>query len=61
MLQIFWSIIDYLRRLEARLNAIEEYVEEQERWRDDPLSHPVIATMSERERADLPFSARARP
>lgn len=26
-------------------------------WDDDPLSHPDIARMSEREKADLPFVA----
>lgn len=33
------------------------------RWWRDPLSHPDIARMSERERADLPFErpAQARP
>jgi len=25
------------------------------RWRRDPLSHPAIRNMTERERADLPF------
>ena len=28
------------------------------RWWRDPLSHPQIARMSERERADLPFDPR---
>jgi hypothetical protein len=27
-------------------------------WRHDPLAHPVIRTMSEREIADLPLRAR---
>ena len=33
------------------------------RWWADPLSHPDIARMTERERADLPFDrcAQARP
>ena len=28
-------------------------------YRNDPLSHPDIARMSEREKADLPFDPRA--
>ena len=28
-------------------------------WARDPLSHPDIARMSERERGDLPFDSRA--
>ncbi|MDZ5697976.1 hypothetical protein [Chelativorans sp. M5D2P16] len=55
MLKIFLSVAAYLRRRREAFRAIEEYAEEREKWCRDPLSHPDIAAMSQRELADLPF------
>ncbi|WP_282077525.1 hypothetical protein [Epibacterium ulvae] len=30
---------------------------ERRKWHNDPLAHPAIRAMTERERADLPFSS----
>lgn len=57
MIQVFLNIADHLRRRLAQLQAIEDYADEEERWRRDPLSHPDIAAMTERERADLPYKS----
>lgn len=36
------------------------YESETTRWATDPLSHPVLDTMSERELGDVPFRLTAR-
>ncbi|WP_163268807.1 hypothetical protein [Chelativorans alearense] len=54
MMQLFLSIAAHLRRRMEQFQAIDNYADE-ERWHRDPLSHPDIAAMSQRELADLPF------
>jgi hypothetical protein len=50
MLQLLWSAA---RAAGAAFRRVAEACEEGS-WRSDPLSHPAIRAMSERERADLP-------
>ncbi|SFP00119.1 hypothetical protein SAMN03159463_03377 [Mesorhizobium sp. NFR06] len=45
------SLLNGLSSAEARLRDDVEIA----RWVADPLSHPVLDTMSERELADMPF------
>ncbi|MCC0039674.1 MAG: hypothetical protein H6893_11985 [Brucellaceae bacterium] len=54
--QIFWNIG---RRI-AAYRQVRTDVAPQERWCDDPLSHPDIARMSLTEIADLPLGRSAR-
>jgi hypothetical protein len=58
MIKLFLSAFAYIRRLRMTLHAAEEYLQEQEVWRRDPLAHPDIRRMSERQIADLPFNSR---
>jgi hypothetical protein len=48
------KIISILRHLSTAPHALDD-VERQAKWMRDPLSHPDIDAMSERELADLPF------
>jgi hypothetical protein len=58
MIKFFLSAFAYIEKLRNTLHAAEEYLEEQEVWRRDPLAHPEIRRMSERQIADLPFTHR---
>lgn len=49
-----FSISDFLRDILADLSGVTH--DEQAAWLHDPLSHPDIKAMSERQRADLPFA-----
>ncbi|MCT7374784.1 hypothetical protein [Chelativorans salis] len=55
MVQLFLSIAAHFRRRMEQFRAIKDYADDQSGWRRDPLSHPDLATMNERELADLPF------
>jgi len=55
MLQIFLSLLTRLQRRSTPMRTVDD--EEAEAWRRDPLFHPDVAAMSERELADLPFGA----
>lgn len=59
MIKFFLIVAAFIRRRSAGLLAIDEGPEEADRWRRDPLSHPDIVAMSERELADLPFEPRS--
>lgn len=48
------------RALAPRLPAADALTEA-ERWRRDPLSHPALRAMSQRELADLPIGHPALP
>lgn len=52
------KILSLLRSLSATRDGCRD--EEVARWVVDPLSHPVLDTMSERELADMPFRLTAR-
>ncbi|MGX5667364.1 hypothetical protein ACWKW9_15460 [Rhizobium daejeonense] len=54
MLKIFLNFLNLFRSSEQRSEFCAE-------WIRDPLSHPQIAAMGERRRADLPFDPRAIP
>ncbi len=45
MLKFFWKESEALVRRQAR------------RWQRDPLSHPALDAMTQRELGDLPFAA----
>ena len=45
------SLLKGLSGTEAKLRDVGEIA----RWVTDPLSHPVLDTMSERELGDMPF------
>ncbi|WP_136621598.1 MULTISPECIES: hypothetical protein [Mesorhizobium] len=49
-LKVFFASTPYEPRRES----------EMQRWLTDPLSHPVLNTMSERELGDVPFRLTAR-
>jgi len=49
------KIISILRHLSTVPHCSEVDVQRQAEWMRDPLSHPDIDAMSERELADLPF------
>ena len=49
-LKVFFASTPYRPRRES----------EAQRWLTDPLSHPVLNTMSERELGDVPFRLTAR-
>jgi hypothetical protein len=53
MLKFFWTFAERLRRRAAAGLSQEE----EEKWRRDPLSHPVLARMDMRTLADLPMAA----
>ncbi|WP_274426539.1 hypothetical protein [Chelativorans sp. YIM 93263] len=57
MMKLLLRFSGYLRNHMAKRQAIEERADDVEHWRRDPLAHPAIKAMDERERADLPFSA----
>lgn len=44
-----------MRQILALFRSLKPEVRLEDVWRRDPLAHPVIARMTERERADLPF------
>ncbi|RWM24116.1 MAG: hypothetical protein E5X53_01590 [Mesorhizobium sp.] len=44
----------------AGIGQSRSHESETTRWATDPLSHPVLDTMSERELADVPFRLTAR-
>ncbi len=50
------KIISILRGLSIGKAASTANTERRLEWLRDPLAHPVIEAMSERELADLPFS-----
>ena len=49
------KIISILRHLSTVPHSSDHDVERRAEWVRDPLSHPEIDAMSERELADLPF------
>ena len=49
------KIISILRHLSTVPHSSDDDVERRAEWMRDPLSHPDIDAMSERELADLPF------
>lgn len=51
IMQIFDDLADWLSRLRAGLSAPDRAVD----LSGDPLSHPDVQKMSQRELADLPF------
>jgi hypothetical protein len=53
------SILSSLSSLSSRHTG--RYEEQPPAWVRDPLAHPVLDAMSERELADLPFSRGVRP
>ncbi|TPI54988.1 hypothetical protein FJ420_29925 [Mesorhizobium sp. B3-1-3] len=52
------SLLKGLSGAEARPRDDDD--DEMTRWITDPLSHPVLDTMSERELGDMPFRLTAR-
>lgn len=52
------KILSLLRAFSATSDGSRD--EEVARWVVDPLSHPVLETMSERELGDMPFRLTAR-
>ncbi|EFL90889.1 hypothetical protein R2A130_2557 [Ahrensia sp. R2A130] len=44
-----------LKALTATADQSRRTLDQEANWRRDPLSHPAIQQMSERERADVPF------
>lgn len=54
-----FSLFDLHRRLP--LQSEDMLSAEDAGWSRDPLSHPAIEQMSQRELADLPFRTTARP
>jgi hypothetical protein len=44
-----------MRQILAFFHSLKPDIRPEIVWRRDPLAHPVIARMTERERADLPF------
>jgi len=55
MMKLFLSAAAYFRRSRREFRAASAHLDEQEHWRRDPLSHPAIAAMSQRDLADLPL------
>lgn len=53
------KIISILRRLSTARAADLFDLEERTRWLRDPLTHPDVEMMTERELADLPFNRNA--
>lgn len=49
------AFASYARRLYRPLSGARAQRRQERSWRRDPLSHPDIQRMSERERADLQF------
>ena len=49
------KIISILRHLSIMPHRPEDELQRRAAWMRDPLSHPDIDAMSERELADLPF------
>ena len=49
------KIISIMRHLSTAPHSNDNDVERHAAWMRDPLSHPDIDAMSERELADLPF------
>jgi hypothetical protein len=50
------KIISILRSLSTGAAIAQVDLEEKAQWIRDPLAHPDLEAMSERELADLPFS-----
>lgn len=55
------KIISILRGLSTSGGAKQVDLERKVMWLRDPLAHPDLETMSERELADLPFARGWRP
>ena len=53
------KIISILRGLSIKLS--DDDLQRRAEWSRDPLAHPALETMSERELADLPFTRETRP
>jgi len=59
MMKVFLSVAAFFRRFRNELRAAAADFHEQENWRHDPLSHPALAAMGERDLADLPFEPKS--
>ncbi|WEX07920.1 hypothetical protein [Chelativorans sp. AA-79] len=58
MLQFFLTVLEAMRKRLSNPPAMQDDGDV-EAWRRDPLSHPAIAAMNQRELADLPFKPRS--
>ena len=58
MLQVFLNALKSAPHYVSHLRSKEDHAEVSARWRSDPLAHPSLAEMNQRELADLPFEPR---
>lgn len=56
---MFHAILRFLERLFFGQHVVDRNEPDEVRWRRDPLSHPDLRRMSQRELADLPFDPHA--